>query len=723
MKIFNIRRALLTVLLLTVFFSSCYKYKALDFNVSKPEEVAAQEDIDGYPALKSYIDTVKFADFHLGAAVSLGDYIKKGVLYRMVNRNFQQIVLGYAMKHGAVVQADGSLNLDNVNTLIQTAKEAGISLYGHTLCWHSNQNATYLNGLIAPEVVESDNNLFDLTSLKDGQFGDWVVNGASASSIESAAGQNTGSAIKLVTNSNSANAWDMSIKTPLINITAGKQYVVSFFIKSDKAGKGRVSFSADLNNQYPWTDWMNTGNASEYFETKTSWQQVKFTVSDFKTTASSFAMNFDLGYMPGVTYYIDVNSLSVQDKDASSGLESNLFANSDFEAGNINGWSGWGNNSVRELTIDGYNSSNALKMTNPSIVNSWEAQTAYDFTSPFQEGSVYKLSFYIKGSVAGAISASFQETTSYGSDNFPSFNVTKDWTKVELEATVTAADRTRFLFNYGNYGGTLYIDNIALQRENPDLGTQTIEKTAEEKKTIISGALESWISTMVTNCKDYVHAWDVVNEPMDDGSPYELKTGIGKTVSDDQFYWQDYIGKDYAVLAFKLARQYGNATDKLFINDYGLESNIDKCKGLIEYVNYIESKGQKVDGIGTQMHIDINADSAKIVNMFQLLAATGKLIKISELDIGLGGNTQTDNATAQEYLKQAELYKFVIDQYFKYIPASQRYGITIWSPMDSPANSSWRAGEPIGLWTEVYVRKLAYEYVAKAVQENMGGKP
>jgi hypothetical protein len=82
-----------------------------------------------------------------------------------------------------------------------------------------------------------------------------------------------------------------------------------------------------------------------------------------------------------------------------------------------------------------------------------------------------------------------------------------------------------------------------------------------------------------------------------------------------------------------LARQYGNSSDKLFINDYGLENSLAKCDGLIDYVSYIESKGAQVDGIGTQMHLSLSADTSKIAQMFQKLAATGKLIKISEFDI------------------------------------------------------------------------------------------
>jgi endo-1,4-beta-xylanase len=165
-----------------------------------------------------------------------------------------------------------------------------------------------------------------------------------------------------------------------------------------------------------------------------------------------------------------------------------------------------------------------------------------------------------------------------------------------------------------------------------------------------------------------------------------------------------------------MARQAGNASDIHFINDYNLEYNLDKCRGLIEYVKYIESKGAKVDGIGTQMHISTSSDKEKIAEMFKLLAATGKLIKISELDLGVGAKTV--DATTEHYQKQAEMYKYVIDKYFELIPAAQRYGITIWAPLDSPESSFWRAGEPIGLWTGAYVRKLAYAAVAQALEKN-----
>lgn len=194
-----------------------------------------------------------------------------------------------------------------------------------------------------------------------------------------------------------------------------------------------------------------------------------------------------------------------------------------------------------------------------------------------------------------------------------------------------------------------------------------------------------------------------------------LRNGTEGDTATDYFSWVKYLGKDYAVSAFKLARQYGNATDKLFINDYNLESRLDKCDGLMEYVKYIESKGATVDGIGTQMHIGLTTDKDKIVQMFQKLAASGKLIKISELDVRLG----TATPTVVQQASQAEMYQYVIDMYKKHIPAAQQYGITIWGVSDnSKEHEYWLPNESPNLWDANYVRKHAY----KGTADGLAGK-
>lgn len=549
----------LTSLLIT----SCTKYEALEFNVVKPETAVIQEDIDSYPAIKSFINRTTNPNFKLGVALSLSDYNNKNVMYRLANKNFDEIALGYEMKHGAVVQANGTLLLDNVTKLLETAKAAGTSVYGHTLCWHANQNATYLKSIIAPDVTAS-----------------------------------TGP------------GWDL------------------------------------------------------------------ITTADFES-------------------------------DASNNFQANANAITSYTA------LGGGFNGVGR----------ALKITNASVrTNDWEAQFFLRFAPAAVLGEKYTLKMDVRADVSASYPTQAHVTPGAYKhwDFFGTISATPTWTTYIREITVTADMATcgAIAFNLGKTATNFYFDNITLTKYNATGSVQTKEKAPELKKTIITNALDKWMSGILTASKPYVKAWDVVNEPMDDGRPYELKTGAGKTVATDEFYWQDYMGKDYAVTAFQLARKYGNPSDILFINDYNLEYNLDKCRGIIAYVNYIEGKGAKVDGIGTQMHIDIKSDKIKIVEMFKLLAATKKLIKISELDIGLAG-VRTAGATQEHYKAQAEMYKYVIDKYFELIPVSQRYGITLWSPLDSPANSSWRADDPIGIWTQQYVRKIAYSYVAESIKANM----
>ena len=56
------------------------------------------------------------------------------------------------MKFASVVGDDGTMNFSTVKDLVNKSAEAGLTVYGHTLCWHSQQNITYLNSLLAPPL-------------------------------------------------------------------------------------------------------------------------------------------------------------------------------------------------------------------------------------------------------------------------------------------------------------------------------------------------------------------------------------------------------------------------------------------------------------------------------------------------------------------------------------------------------------------------------------------
>ncbi|NGM72063.1 endo-1,4-beta-xylanase [Sphingobacterium sp. SGL-16] len=706
-------------LMVSLLLSSCAKPEFLDYFAEKPESVIAQEDINSYDPLISYIDQNANPNFKLGVALNIDDYINKGVMYRLVNRNFNEMVMGYEMKHSSIVKADGTMDFSRVEKLIETAKENNVAIFGHTLTWHSGQNAAYLNKLIAPiKLPGSGSPTWDVITSNNFESADNSNYEFNTNAVVSftAAGQGEGGegrALKLVNAEVRANDWDtqLFIKFPAAT-KLGEKYRFTMYAKSDAPAE----FGSQAHTvPYSYKHWDFFGS----FKTTSEWVKFEREINIGSDTENCTTIAFNLG-KTATTYYFDNFTVEKYNEEGSGG-------SAPIEKGF------------------------ALKMINPSVVNTWEAQAAFDI-SGIENNTEYVLTLAAKGSKAGTLGADLQSTSDYQGNSFGSVALTTEYQEFELKLTTTAV-RNRFIFNFGHYDGTIYVDNVKLVKAGSNtniigngdfengidgwigwgnnssrvlsadgegfggMGGNVIEKTPEEKKDIITNALEDFIKGMMTTTKEYVKAWDVVNEPMSDWpDQYALKTGIGKAeMADDEFYWQDYMGKDYAVKAIEFARKYGNTNDLLFINDYGLEGGGNKCKGLIAYVEYVESKGAKVDGIGTQMHIDINTNKDNIVSMFQLLAATGKLIKISELDIGVG--VKTPQATAEMYARQADMYKFVIEKYFEIIPKAQQYGITIWSPLDSPDNeySFWRRGEPIGIWTEGFVRKPAYKAVTEAL--------
>ncbi len=678
--------------------------------------LALAEKISRYEPLKTY------TDFTLGVGIGTDLYMNNETYRNIVNANFDEVAAGYAMKHGAMVNSQGELNFGPVDAFIAKTKEAGLSVYGHTLVWHQNQNASYLNGLIAPTIVPgpAGSNTLDLSGLQDGSFTGWnkANPGAGIEVVDGAGLSSTAKAVKLISSASSSGAWNLQLISPDITIVSSHTFEISFYIKSEQPGKGRISFSG-LSNNYPWKDWYNTGGGeTEAFETSSVWRQVKFTVNNF--TGSTFKLAFDLGYLPNVTYYIDVDNIMVVDLDAEP-AEVNQVANGGFETGDLTNWTAPNPGAGIEVTSeDKFSGDYSVKMiSNSSSASAWNLQLESAQVS-LDAAKTYTFSFNVKSNIAGKGRVSFPG--GMNGNQYPWMNWTGSgaseafttpagvWTVISVEITNTSNVKLSFDMGYLP-DVTYYIDDIKIVEKTGTAslrvaasGPVVIEKTDEEKAQIIGAAMEDWISKMVSHYKADVHAWDVVNEPMkEDGT---LRDGNVSDPASDEFYWVKYLGQDYAVTAFNLARQYGNPDDKLFINDYNLEYSLEKCDGLIAYVRYIEGKGATVDGIGTQMHLSIDSDKEKIAQMFQKLAASGKLIKITEFDIKIG----TSTPTADQYAQQAEMYQYVLDMYMQYIPEAQRYGVTVWCVSDNEEEHvTWIPNDAPNLWNANYERKHAYK--------------
>ncbi|RYY98813.1 MAG: hypothetical protein EOO11_06925, partial [Chitinophagaceae bacterium] len=239
------------------------------------------------------------ADFPIGVAISQGPILNNAQYRELVKRDFDAVTFDYHMKHGAIVKGDGSLDFTQADAMVN-ALGSGVGIFGHTLGWHSNQNAAYLknySGLLASLGAEQLSNPGFESALTS--WGVWNTGDPAGTSSITAntdpANVRGGSGSAKVHNPSGypGNQWRVQLASPIFNTTVGKQYTISYWVKAVSAG-GSIRIS---------TMDQNFGNA-QYQGDETigaSWQQVTWTIT--ASTAQTRFL-FDLGQAAN-TYYID----------------------------------------------------------------------------------------------------------------------------------------------------------------------------------------------------------------------------------------------------------------------------------------------------------------------------------------------------------------------------------------------------------------------------------
>lgn len=435
-----------------------------------------------------------------------------------------------------------------------------------------------------------------------------------------------------------------------------------------------------------------------------------FTAADALVNAAASAGLQVFGHVLGwhsqqnTTYLKTVSGLS-----GASGPE--LATNNSFENG-MEDWSIFNSSgatiSAGSNAADAHSGSGYMKVVNPTANGNsqWKVQVsgAAFNTTP---GKDYVVSYWVKAAtVNGSIRLSTgPEQPQYQPDQ--SIGTTYQQISWTFTAKLSA---TTILFDMGAVANTYYIDDVSVKEAGAGDGAQVTAK--------LDQALQSWITAAAGRYAGKIKAWDVVNEIFaENGS---IRNNQNTPAGPSIFVWSHYLGRDFALKAF----QYAAAADPnalLFINDYNLESSTAKLDSLVAFVKELKTKGAKVDGIGTQMHISVSTSVYNVDRMFQKLAATGLKVRISELDIRVNtGDNAAYSFTTAEAEKQAAMYKNVVASYMKNVPAAQRHGITFWGVDDA---SSWIvAGQnkndyPL-LFDKNFQKKPAYTGVLQALKAN-----
>ena len=714
--------------------ASCADHFDQNFETVRPGKEAQYGYLEQYDALKEYINDRP--NFHLGIGTAVDEYNKKELVYALTNSNFNETVAGNAMKMSSCVADDGSMNFDKVSEYVKNATDAGLSVYGHTLAWHSQQPNKYLNGLIAPKEIEVDPDAkvektdyeLDCSTLSDYDWHEYPASVHTEFKKDGAV---------VITNSKPIDNWTLQYwLVNGISLKAGTKYKITFLCKAEGESPANIHFK--LGN---WG-----GGAEENFTIPVGgdYKEVPFEVTP---TMDSNGLFFQHGQFVGKIYW---KSVKITHSEApSKEIFTDCISNGEMKTGGD-----MSNFVVREAgkgDVDGTPIAGGPDGKNCVVVhaianasNEWDTQFfIYTPNKTWSAGDKYKITFYYKASEK--IDADTQchgepGTYKHYACLSPNPSFTTQWQKYESNGTIPAeADGMKAIAFNLNKGKK----DHAIDYYFADIHWGTVEKgnkkplTPDEKKEILTPVLQNWIYGMMEATEGKVKAWDVVNEAISgkDGSEfYPLQSATRGTVSADDaknnFYWQDYLGDiDYVRTAVAAARKGfadagGNPEElKLFINDYNLETAYDdnkKLKSLIHWIEEWEKDGvTKIDGIGSQMHVSCSMDPAEqkkredaYVNMLNLMVASHKLVRISELDMGLedknGNQIKTTDMTEEQHEKMRAYYEFIVKKYLEIVPENQQWGICQWCVTDSPANSGWRAGLPVGLWDLDYYRKHTY---------------
>ena len=706
----KVNKYIISALVCPFVLGSCADWDDWKYDVEKPQTIAQYEYLNDYAPLKEYLDRDAHPGFKVSAALAVDEFNQQGPLFRLAAHNFDEIVAGNAMKMASCVNDQGVMDFSKVSSFVRAAEDAGLTVYGHTLAWHAQQPRKWLEKLIADKELDVDPDQKTFTELsrqtyQDGPFPFYQM-GCAPDIINGS--------IHFVPTGD----WSQFFCMTGCSMKAGN-YVAILHIKSTK--DGMISLTA----QNGWG--AEAQKITQKFTVKANeWVDAEVALNDIQ------GGNYDFILLPETfDGTLDLQSVTIGQYESPAMEVEQEVKHQTYQDG----------------PFPYYQMGCAPDIINGSIHFVPTGDWSQFFCLPglaLTPGN-YAVDVEIKSTKSGNIKMTVQNGWGGDAESRDGTVALKEgWTTARFKMTLEQGGNYDFILKPETFDATLDLKSVTVKKI---VKTNSIPLTPQEKSDTLTWAMNKWISGMMQATEGKVKAWDLINEAISGGGNvngfYALQTEATSEHNPQDFYWQDYFTPEmYGPIVEKAARDAYAAVEgtnpedlKLFINDYNLESDWDnnqKVKSLVYWIGVWEKKGKelgwntKIDGIGSQMHISyyenqqtLESKKKAIQNMLKIMAETGKLVRISEIDMGYVDKDGKDVTTAQleklpieervaKEKAMAEHYKWIIEQYFKIVPVSQQYGICQWCLTDSPTDSGWRPGQPVGLWNLNYQRKPAY---------------
>lgn len=739
--------------------------------------LAVKEVLANYEPIKTYSEQYT-PNMLVGLGLSASLYTSDDNYRQLADENYQMYTTGNAMKMDALVGNSGTLNFTSLDKFLDAMPE-GVRLYGHNFMWYQQAQQTYLKSLIAPTmVIKTDGDIASI--LKNGNFdsdlSSWSGWGNSSSRSWASGAGKDGSGCAHLTNPTDANEYSAQFCQDFDpSLEVGTTYTLRFKAKSSVAA-GAIQFAVQNSTTY-------SGEGYHSFDIGTDWQTYELEFTPTQENMNRLCINFgkvaaeywvdDVEFGTKQSDPME-NILTGGASDFEDGTSSWSSWGSGKESAGVEAGKGKDDSYGLVLTSkDGnfwdaqcaYTFDDYLDASKKYMIQFYakSSTAAGQLQFQYQNGSTYgsqgAYTTFDVGTDWTLCEATF--TPAYDDVNRLLINFGKIGGTYQIDNIKFGVAKDQG----SSASAKQYVRTPRKSGARKGTSITYVLKTAEEKREALLTAMDSWIKGVADHLAEkqiVPYGYDVVNEPIADGT--NKVRGVddgcfgGSTTTDDvttydsepeesvtdgltlnwgssRFYWGYYV-KDYAVQAFQKARKYLPAETKLFVNDYNLEVSPNKLAALVKFVNDIDNANGSpiVDGIGSQVHFDLSAATddvsanndlitelrTKVDAMFQTMAATGKLVRVTELDVALG----TSSPSSAQYKCQADCYKMIFESYKANVPASQQSGITIWTLSDNEAEHEyWLNGDVPNLYDSDYLRKWSYKGVCDGIAgEDLGLK-
>lgn len=187
-------------------------------------------------------------------------------------------------------------------------------------------------------------------------------------------------------------------------------------------------------------------------------------------------------------------------------------------------------------------------------------------------------------------------------------------------------------------------------------------------RAVVVEQMRSYIEAVVGRYQGRVHAWDVVNEVIDNDGSYRQTTWVKAFGSGDEMVKH----------AFRFASQYAPGTE-LYYNDFNAWRP-SKRDGIARMVRMLQKEGIRIDGIGIQGHWGLNFPKNEYIEAaIDTFAKLGVKVMITELDVDVLPITKEGQLIGKimsDPQWQLEEFKLFLDPYRNGLPAEVEQQLT-----------------------------------------------